>query len=90
MVHYAQLNEHDICIGVSTLKGMVQAEDMVEIPAADVDYLYRKYDRETGQWSEDKYEPTCTAPLDEFEQMKQRLEAAENALLALMLQGGAN
>lgn len=88
MLYYAQLNEHDICIGVSTLKDAVQTDGMVEILAADTDYIYRKYDRETGRWSEEKYEPDITAPLTEFESMQQRLQAAENAILALMLQGG--
>ncbi len=89
MFVYAQLDENNICVGVSMLAGEVEAVDMIPLPMFDVDYVYRKFDHKTGQWSEQKYEPASTAPLDEFEQVKQRLKATEDALLALML-GGAS
>jgi len=83
MYFYAQLNENNICIGVSQLSGPVQANNMVEVPSFDLDCVWRKY--ENGQWSEEKYEPQSTGPLTEFEEVKLRLELAEAALNDLIL-----
>jgi hypothetical protein len=89
---YAQLNESDICIGISQLSGVVSQLNMIEIPVLDSGYIWRKY--ENGQWSEEKYEPQTIAPLTEFEDLKEQqalmqtsLQAAEmdnlNTMLAL-------
>lgn len=88
MHYYAQINENGICVGVSSLSGEVQAENMIKIDSYSEDYLYRKY--ENGAWSKEKYEPQSTAPLSEFEQLK-----ADNEMLKVMIadlalnQGGA-
>lgn len=84
---YAQLNENNICIGVSMLSGEVDAPNMVRIDNLDTDYLWRKY--ENGQWSTEKYEPQTTAPLTDYEQTKLRVDLLENALNDLILGGGA-
>lgn len=55
MKFYAQLNENDICIGISQLSGEVIQTNMIEIPSNDSDYLWRKY--ENGKWSAGKFEP---------------------------------
>lgn len=66
--NYAQINENSICFAVSTLSGVVNAENLIQIESYDTDIIYRKY--ENGQWSAEKFEPQSTAPLTEFEQLK--------------------
>lgn len=83
--HYAQLNEHGICVAVSTLAGEVAADNLVQLETYDEDKLWRKY--ENGQWSEEKYEPISTAPINEFEETKQRVADLEMAMAAVL--GGA-
>lgn len=85
MYCYAQLNEHSICIGVSQLSGVVEADNMIPITIMDTDYLWRKY--ENGQWSAEKFEPVSTAPIDDFEETKQRVADLEMAMAAVL--GGA-
>lgn len=85
MYFYAQLNENNICIGVSQLSGEVDAPNMVRIPSFDPDYIWRKY--EDGQWTEEKFEPETTAPVTEFEETKQRVSDLEMAMAAIL--GGA-
>ena len=82
---YAQLNEKNICIGVSQLSGEVQRANMIPIKSMDADYIGRKY--ENGEWSADKFEPISTAPLDDFEETKQRVVDLEMAMAAVL--GGA-
>lgn len=85
MFHYAQLNENGICIAVSTLAGEVTADNLIRLDTYDTDKLWRKY--ENGQWSAGKYEPISTAPIDEFEETKQRVADLEMAMAAVL--GGA-
>lgn len=85
MYIYAQLDENNICTGVSQLSGPVDAPNMIPIDRMDIDYIWRKY--ENGAWSEDKYEPSTTAPLTEFEETKRRLDDVELAIAAIL--GGA-
>lgn len=68
MYLYAQLNENNVCIGLSQLSGEVIDSKLVEIASADSDYLWKKY--ENGVWSTEKYEPVSTAPIDEFTALK--------------------
>lgn len=82
---YAQLNENNICIGVSQLSGEVIQNNMIPITSMDTDYIWRKYENE--QWSAEKYEPVSTAPLDDFEETKQRVADLEMAMAAVL--GGA-
>jgi hypothetical protein len=46
---YAQLNENNICIGVSQLSGPAEASNMIQIDTLDTDKIWRKY--ENGAWS---------------------------------------
>jgi hypothetical protein len=68
MIFYAQLNENNICVGVSQLSGPVDAPNMVQIDSVDMDKLWHKY--ENGQWSAEKYEPVSAAPLTDFQQLR--------------------
>lgn len=85
MYIYAQLDDNNICIGISRLSGEVDAPHLVPIDAFSEDYLWRKY--ENGQWSAEKYEPQTTAPLTDYELTKQRLDDVELAIAAIL--GGA-
>lgn len=55
MKFYAQLNENNICIGISQLSGEVIQKNLIEITSNDSDYLWKKY--ENGNWSAGKFEP---------------------------------
>lgn len=81
MKFYAQINENSICVGVSQLSGEVIADNMIEIDSADTDYLWRKY--ENGAWSNEKFEPQSTAPIDEFSLMQEKVVESEQAILEL-------
>lgn len=85
MYYYAQLNENNICTGVSQLSGEVIQDKLISIENMSADYLWRKY--ENGQWSAEKYEPQSTAPITEFEETKQRVSDLEMAMAAVI--GGA-
>lgn len=82
MFCYAQLNENNICIGVSRLSGEINDPKMIPIPLPDPDYIWRKC--ENGQWSTEKYEPQSTAPLTEYEETKQRVSDLEMAMAAIL------
>lgn len=43
---YAQLNEENICIGISQLSGEVKAENMIEIETHDVGLLNKRWTRQ--------------------------------------------
>lgn len=79
MIHLAELNHNNICIGTKTVSEFIEDGKHVEIDSADFElYSWRKY--ENGQWSSEKFEPKSTAPLDEFEQLK-----ADNEMLKAMV-----
>ncbi len=80
--YYAQLNENKVCIGISSLKGEVQADNMVRIPEYSDGYIWKKY--ENGKWSEEKYVP-------DYKQIElDRMEAVEQAIadLSIILASG--
>lgn len=83
---YAQLNENNICIGISQLSGEVTNSKMIIIESADTDKLWRKY--EGGVWSIEKYEPVSTAPIDEFTQLKTNQALIQAALDDIILNMG--
>lgn len=66
--YYAQLDENNICIGISMLKEEVNQPNMVKIPEYNDDYLYRKY--ENGFWSVEKIKPETNSGLSGFEQLR--------------------
>lgn len=52
MFYYAQLDENDICIGISELSGQAGSSNMVPLSAFNAGLLGRPYDRQTGEWGE--------------------------------------
>ena len=63
---YAQLNNDNICIGVSQLAGEANDSKLIPIGTFDESYLWRKY--ENGVWSEKKFIPgTVTLEKEEIE-----------------------
>ena len=83
MKFYAQLNENNICTGVSQLSGEVLQENMIEIPSADSALLWKKY--ENGAWSAEKFEPQSTAPISEFEQLKAEQQELSDTVAEILL-----
>lgn len=79
---YAQINENNICIGISQLAGEVVQDNMIEIPTVDMSYLWKKH--ENGSWSNETYEPESTAPITEFTSMKNQIDALNIAMANIM------
>lgn len=79
---YAQLNENNICIGVSQLSGEVIQGNMIELPSISMDYMWKKY--ENNQWSTEKFEPVSTAPIDDFISVKNQIDALNVAMANIM------
>lgn len=48
MYYYAQLNEENICLGISQLSGKIAAENMIELASYDTGILGKKY--VDGEW----------------------------------------
>lgn len=93
MYIYAQLNQNDVCIGISQLSGEVESDKLVRINSFNEDFLWKRYDRETLTWSEEKYEPESNAPLSDFERLQQQVEQQNLAIAELSMllasQGGS-
>lgn len=83
MKFYAQLNENNICIGISQLSGEVIHDNMTEIQSFDNDKLWRKY--ENSAWSTEKFEPQSTAPISEFEQLKLEQQELSDTVAEILL-----
>lgn len=69
--YFATLNENNICIGTQStpLEQPLNSVEITEQEYQQNTYFSHKY--ENDQWSEEKFEPVSTAPLDEFNQLKQ-------------------
>ena len=83
MKFYAQLNENNICIGISQLSGEVKQENMIEIESLDNDLMWRKY--EHSEWSTVKFEPESTAPITEFEALKSDYAELSDAVAEILM-----
>ena len=55
MSYYAQLNENNICIGVSNLSGTVDVPSLIPLPEFDISLMGKKYSN--GLWEEVESEP---------------------------------
>lgn len=53
MVIYALLNSENYCTGMSELTDRVENEYMVEVEAWSDSYLYRKYDKDKSEWTDE-------------------------------------
>ena len=76
---YAILNDKNIC--VSTITYFTPVKDIPDNYIGiteNQDVQYKKF--ESGQWSMERYEPTTTAPLNEFEQLKAKNQQLEQQL----------
>ena len=69
---YAQLNEENICIGISQLSGKVAAENMIELASYDTSILGKKY--VDGKWEDVEH------PEEEAEPNEQEIIQAEMLL----------
>lgn len=84
MFYYAQLNDDNVCIGVSSLSGEVDVDNMIRIDSNSEDYFYRKY--ENGEWSEEKYVPDhAQIELTRMEALEQSQAEQDDLLMDLML-----
>lgn len=83
MKFYAQMNENNICTGISQLNGEVIQEDMIEIESADSSYMWKKFD--LGVWSTEKFEPISTAPISEFEVLKEESKASKETMNFILM-----
>lgn len=93
---YAQLDNNNVCIGISQLSGEVQMENMLQIKSYDVTILGKKY--EDGKWIEvfkPPVEPTeeeliIAQNLINQATIKEQLNAIDetNSQILLRLSGG--
>ena len=72
MYCYAQLNEENICIGISQLSGKVAAKNMIELASYDTGILGKKY--VDGKWEDVEH------PEEEAEPTEQEIIQAEMLL----------
>ena len=66
MFYYAQINENNICIGVSQLSGEVNLPSMVFLDTYDSSLLGKQYNN--GAWEEMAQPEPTPQPLSETEQ----------------------
>ena len=50
MYNYVTVDENMVVVGVSTLAGMVEAENMFLVDSADMSMIGKTYNRETGEF----------------------------------------
>lgn len=67
LYYYAKLNENDICYGFESLAKKLNPvpSNMVYLPDYNETYLWKKYDRELGAFTEERYEPSIEVELQE-------------------------
>ncbi len=74
---YAQLNEENICVGVSELSGEVEGDNMVLLDNYDISLLGKKYN--DGSWKEiEKELPKEVEPEPTNRDIIKRIENLEN------------
>ncbi len=74
---YAQLNEENICVGVSELSGEVEGDNMVLLDNYDISLLGKKYNNES--WEEiEKDPPKEVEPEPTNRDIMERIENLEN------------
>lgn len=89
MKHYAQINDDNICIGISRNTSKILNNRMIEIPMYDCSYLGKRY-LEDGTWEWVKSAPIPSqAPtqLDRIEEL-QLISAVTNEYVACLLELG--
>lgn len=86
MPYFAHINENGVCYAVTEAEDGAEFPNAVAIDRLNTDLIKRKH--ENGAWSNDKVDPQTTAPLTEFEQLKQQQALMQSALDELILGGG--
>lgn len=83
MFIYAVINENKICTGYSQLISEIKNENNILIPETSnpSDYIFKKYDVTTKEWSTDKYEPVADVPIDRLDIIEKRTSDLENLIL---------
>ena len=80
---YAQLDDNNVCVGISQLSGEIQVENMLQIEHYDTTLLGKKY--ENGKWVE---VPPETMPIQE--PTEEEIVQAELLLNQLLMQEQLN
>ena len=85
MIHLAELNENDICVGVKTVRKAINDGMHIEIESPNFEYYsFRKY--ENGKWSEEKYVPNhAQIELDHMEALEQSQADQDAIIMDLVL-----
>ncbi|MCQ4935044.1 hypothetical protein [Anaerotignum propionicum] len=74
MFNYAQLNEENICIGISQLSGEVNVPNMILLDSYDISLLGKKYNND--QWEDIEHPEQLLEPT-ETERIMQAMTDAE-------------
>ncbi|AUN23157.1 hypothetical protein RSJ21_09450 [Clostridium botulinum] len=86
MIKYAILNKDNIAESIATYYTELFDSPKNYIEVESDDLMWRKYDFKTKSWSEEKFEPTSNAPLNEFEKLKKENEELKQAIAELSVQ----
>ena len=82
--YYAQLDVQNVCVGVSQLAGVVDADNLVELDSYDISVLGKVW--QGGKWVEKPTEPEPPQPKPVTnEQLQAELQAIKDDNLALMM-----
>lgn len=76
MFCYAQINENNICVGISNLSGEVIADNMIRIDTMDTSLLGKKYN--SGSW--ETVETTEPQPESELTQLQSYYQETQSIL----------
>lgn len=78
-MYYAQLDENNICIGVSQLSGEVKSDNLIQIASYDTSILGKKY--VDGKWEEVPEEPIQAPEPTEQELLQAELLLAQQEII---------
>lgn len=83
--YYAQLDVQNVCVGVSQLAGVVDANNLVELDSYNISVLGKVW--QGGKWVEKPTEPEPPQQLKPVtnEQLQAELQAIKDDNLALMM-----
>ena len=86
--YYAQLDVQNVCVGVSQLAGVVDADNLVELDGYNIGVLGKLW--QGGKWVDNQNKPTETEPPQQLkpvtnEQLQAELQAIKDDNLALMM-----
>ena len=88
---YAQLNDENICVGVSDLSGKVEADNMIPLESFDVNILGKKYNN--GEWEEIEQEvkeeqnlqPTVETINEKITSLEEKIENLETITVQMAI-----